>query len=100
MYAKAAIYGMEKLLRTGITYSAINCNVPLSREKQKRGNKRLLRVTGVKVPKKRALDVLMSFNAEDLAVLDELKGSPGTHYSQTYINTKVFINMSNEFVLV
>jgi hypothetical protein len=54
----------------------------------------------VKVPKKRALDVLMSFNAEDLAVLDELKGSPGTHYSQTYINTKLIINMSNEFVLV
>jgi hypothetical protein len=39
MDAKAAIYGMEKLLRTGITYSAINCNVLLSREKQQRGKK-------------------------------------------------------------
>jgi hypothetical protein len=56
MDAKAAIYGMEKILRTGIT-SAINCNVPLSREKQKRGNEKFLRVTGVKVPKKRALEV-------------------------------------------
>jgi hypothetical protein len=79
MDAKAAIYGMEKLLRTGITYSAINCNVPLSRQKQKRGNEKFLRVTGVKVPKKRALDVLKSLNAEELAVLDELKRPPGTH---------------------
>jgi hypothetical protein len=78
MDAKAAIYGMEKILRTGIT-SAINCNVPLSREKQKRGNEKFLRVTGVKVPKKRALDVLKSLNAEELAVLDELKRPPGTH---------------------
>jgi hypothetical protein len=78
MDAKAAIYGMEKLLRTEITYSAINCNVPLSRKKQKRGNENFLRVTGVKVPKKRALDVLKSLNAEELAVLDELKRPPGT----------------------
>ncbi|EFX69761.1 hypothetical protein DAPPUDRAFT_328791 [Daphnia pulex] len=39
MDTKAAIYGIEKLLRTGITYSAVGCNVPISREKQQRGNK-------------------------------------------------------------
>jgi hypothetical protein len=34
MDAKAAIYGLEKLMRTRITYSAMNCNVPLQRERQ------------------------------------------------------------------
>ncbi|EFX64126.1 hypothetical protein DAPPUDRAFT_118526 [Daphnia pulex] len=69
MEAKAAIYGVEKLLRTGITYCAINCNVSLAREKQQRANKKFLRATSVKVPKKRALDVLLQLEAEKLAVL-------------------------------
>jgi hypothetical protein len=94
MVAKIAIYGMEKLLRTGITYSAVKCIVPLSQEKQKRGNKKLLRVTGVKIPKKRALDVFMSLNAKELAVLDELKRPPGTHFYKP-INIKVIINTIN-----
>jgi hypothetical protein len=59
MEAKAAIYGVEKLLRTGITYCRMNCNVSLAREKQQRRNKKFLRATSVKVPKKRALDVLL-----------------------------------------
>ncbi|KAI9550903.1 hypothetical protein GHT06_001750 [Daphnia sinensis] len=53
MEAKAAIYGVEKLLRTGITYCAINCNVSLTREKQQRANKKFLRATSVKVELKR-----------------------------------------------
>lgn len=78
MEPKAAIYGVDKLLRTGITYCAINCNASLSREKQQIANKKFLRATSVKVPKKRALDVLLQLEAEELAVLDELKRPAGT----------------------
>jgi hypothetical protein len=42
MDAKTAIYGIEKLLRTGITYSAVGCNVPISREKQQRRKKKII----------------------------------------------------------
>ena len=77
MEAKAAIYGIEKLLRTGITYCAINCNVSLAREKQQRRNKKFIRVTSMKVPKKRALDILLQLKDGELAVLDELKRPAG-----------------------
>ncbi|KZS05244.1 Uncharacterized protein APZ42_031633 [Daphnia magna] len=76
MDAKAAIYGMEILLCTGITYSAINCNVPLLREKQQRKKESFLRSTTEHIPKKRALDVLLTLGKEYLAVLDELKKPP------------------------
>ena len=80
MEAKAAIFFVEKLLPTGITYCAINGNVPLSREKQQRSNKQFLRATSVKVPKERALNVLRQLQMEGLAVLDELKRPPGTSF--------------------
>jgi hypothetical protein len=78
--AKAAIYGVEKLLRTGITYCAMNGNVPLSQEKQQRSNKKFLRATSVKVPKERALNVLHQLQIEEVALLDELKRPPGTSF--------------------
>ncbi len=84
MDAKAAIYGLEKLMRTGITYSAINCNVPLERERQKRGNETFIRTTTVKNPKTRALDVLLALKKDDVAILDELRRPPGITSIQTY----------------
>ncbi|KAI9565299.1 hypothetical protein GHT06_009087 [Daphnia sinensis] len=56
--------------------NAINCNVPHLREKQQRKKERFLRPTTVKIPKKRAFDVLLTLCKEDLAVLDELKKPP------------------------
>ncbi|XP_045032111.1 uncharacterized protein LOC123474243 [Daphnia magna] len=76
MDAKAAIYGLEKLLRTGITYSAMNCNVPLEREQQNRGNGKFIRKTTLRNPKKRALDVLSALGIEDRAVLEEFRRPP------------------------
>ena len=80
MEAKAAIYGVEKLLRTAITYCAMNGNVTFSRKKQQRSNKKFLRATSVKVPKERALNVLRQLQIEELVVLDELKRPPGTSF--------------------
>lgn len=84
MDAKAAIYGLEKLLRTGITYSAMNCNVPLEREQQNRGNGKFIRTTTLRNPKKKALDVLSALGIEDRAVLEELRRPPGITSIQTY----------------
>ncbi len=103
MEVKAAIYGVEKLLRKGITYCAINCNVSLAREKQQRANKKFLRATSVKVPKKRAFDVLLQLEAEELAVLHELKRPAGTSVCTINLTSelikKIFnvINFNNFF---
>ncbi|KAK4024314.1 hypothetical protein OUZ56_009697 [Daphnia magna] len=69
MDAKAAIYGLEKLLRTGITYSAMNCNVPLEREQQNRG-------IHTEENSYRALDVVSALGIEDRAVLEEFRRPP------------------------
>ncbi|KAK4045378.1 hypothetical protein OUZ56_032984 [Daphnia magna] len=98
MDAKAAIYGMEKLLRTGITYSAINCNLPLLREKQQRIKESFLRSTTVKIPKKRALDVLLTLGKEDLAVLDELK-KPPDYNTDTACDAKLSTAVTCGFLL-
>jgi hypothetical protein len=81
MDAKAAIYGLEKLLRSGITYSAINFNVLLEREQQNRGTGKFIRTTTLRNPKQRALDVLSVLRKEDLA--EELKRPPGITSIQT-----------------
>ncbi|KZS08462.1 Uncharacterized protein APZ42_027534 [Daphnia magna] len=99
MDAKAAIYGMEKLLRTGITYSAINCNLPLLREKQQRIKESFLRSTTVKIPKKRALDVLLTLGKEDLAVLDELK-KPPDYNTDTACDAKLSTAVTCGFLLL
>ncbi|XP_045027095.1 uncharacterized protein LOC123470621 [Daphnia magna] len=99
MEAKAAIYGVEKLLRTGITYCAINCNVSLTREKQQRANKKFLRATSVKVPKKRALDVLLQLEAEQLAVLDELK-RPAVYGTDRECDDKLSTAVTAGFLLL
>lgn len=83
MDAKAAIYGLEKLLRSGITYSAMNFNVLLEREQQNRGNGKFIRTTTLRNPKQRALDVLSALRKEDLAVLEELKRPQGITSIQT-----------------
>ncbi len=83
MDTKAAIYGLEKLLRSAITYSAMNFNVLLEREQQNRGNGKFIRTTTLRNPKQRALDVLSALRKEDLAVLEELKRPPGITSIQT-----------------
>jgi hypothetical protein len=45
----------------------INCKVPLAREKQQTANNKILRRNSVKVPKKRALDVVYQLETEALA---------------------------------
>ncbi|KZS02536.1 Uncharacterized protein APZ42_000391, partial [Daphnia magna] len=88
-----------KLLRTGITYCAINCNVSLTREKQQRANKKFLRATSVKVPKKRALDVLLQLEAEQLAVLDELK-RPAVYGTDRECDDKLSTAVTAGFLLL
>ncbi|KAI9552602.1 hypothetical protein GHT06_020467 [Daphnia sinensis] len=83
MDAKAAIYGLEKLLRTGITYSAMNCNVPLEREQN---------------PKKRALDVLSALGIEDCAVLEELRRPPD--YGGSDCDDKLATAVTDGFLLL
>lgn len=71
MDAKAAIYGVEKLLRTGICYTALDCNAPLQREKRNRTNQEMIRPTSENSTKKRASDVLRSLTKEDRSPLDD-----------------------------
>jgi hypothetical protein len=80
---KSSYLRFGKLLRSGITYSAMNCNVPLEREQQNRGNGKFIRTTALRNPKQRALDVLSALRKEDLAVLEELKRPPGIMSIQT-----------------
>jgi hypothetical protein len=61
----------------------MNCNVPLEREQQNRGNGKFIRTTALRNPKQRALDVLSALRKEDLAVLEELKRPPGIMSIQT-----------------
>jgi hypothetical protein len=83
MNARAAIFGVEKLLRTGITYSAMNCNVALRTEKHDRGKETLIRNT-VPYPKVRARDILSNFDEKDLAVLEDLKKPAGSNENKNY----------------
>jgi hypothetical protein len=68
--------------------------VSLAREKQQRANKKFLRATSVKVPKKRALDVLLQLEVEKLAGLDELKRPAGNpiHTINLTSELKIVIN--------
>jgi hypothetical protein len=77
--------------------------VSLAREKQQSANKKFLRSTSVKVPKKRALDVLLQLEAEKLAVLDELKRPAGTSVctiNLTSEGNKKVVNMINFFLFL
>jgi hypothetical protein len=78
MNARAAIFGVEKILRTGITHSAINCNVALRTEKHDRGKGTLIRETSVAYPKVRARDILANLDEKELAVLQELEKPAGS----------------------
>jgi hypothetical protein len=62
MNARAAIFGVEKILQTGITYSAMNCNVALRTEKHHRGIGTLVRETSVPYPKVRARHIFANFD--------------------------------------
>ena len=77
MNAKAAIYGVEKLLRTGISYTALACNVPLQREKQQRRKKEIKMPNRAPTyqthPKQRASEMLKLFKKEDFQSLEDLK---------------------------
>ena len=81
MNAKAAIYGVEKLLRTGISYTALACNVPLQREKQQRRKKEIKMPNRAPTyqthPKQRASEMLKLFKKEDLQSLEDLKKAQG-----------------------
>ena len=81
-------------MRTGITYSAMICSVPLQRERQARGNEKFIRTTTVKNPKTRALDVLLALKKEDVAILEELRRPPGTSI-QTYTAKKIICYLQN-----
>jgi hypothetical protein len=81
MNARAAIFGVEKILRTGITYSVMNCNVALRTEKHDRRKNTSIRETSVPYPK---VDILSNFDDKDLAVLEEPKKPAGSLDNKNY----------------
>lgn len=97
MNARAAIFGVEKILRSGITYSVMNCNVALRTEKHDRGKGTSIRETSVPYPKVRASDILANFDEKDLAVLEEPKKTAGSfdnkncNYMRVYVCVCVFV---------
>lgn len=70
--AVSVMFATDKILRIGIAYTSVHCNVILEKEKQK--SYELIRANGN--TKKEAEDVLKSLPESLMIILEELKDSP------------------------